>query len=103
MTLVKESWPWLPTIRCMPRTFLHALRRLRPLAGLVLAWFVLSVGVAVASPLVNPQPLELICSGPGGFKLLAKTDEGAQEVSGHTLDCPLCATCLLYTSPSPRD
>lgn len=70
---------------------LHTLRSLRWLARLVLVWFVVAMGVAVASPLVNPQAMELICSGSGAIKLLVKTDEGAQEMSGHTLDCPLCA------------
>ena len=45
---------------------------------------------AVASPLVNPQAMELICSGSGAIKLLVKTDDGVQEMSSHTLDCPLC-------------
>lgn len=70
---------------------LQTLRSLRWLARLVLAWFVVSIGVAVASPLVNPQAMELICSGSGAIKLLVKTDDGVQEVQGHTLDCPLCA------------
>ncbi len=72
-------------------TPMPTLRHLRWLARLVLAWFVMSIGVAVASPLVNPQSLELICSGSGAIKLLLKTDDGAKELSSHTLDCPLCA------------
>ncbi len=72
-------------------TSLQTLRSLRWLARSVLAWFVLSIGVAVASPLVSPQSMELICSGSGAIKLLVKTDDGVQEASGHTLDCPLCA------------
>lgn len=56
-----------------------------------MAWFVLSLGVAVASPLVSPQSIELICSGSGAIKVLLKTDDGAKEMSSHTLDCPLCA------------
>ncbi|WP_298214794.1 DUF2946 family protein [Acidovorax sp.] len=70
---------------------LQTLRSLRWLARLVLAWFVLSIGVAVASPLVNPQAMELICSGSGAIKVLVTTDDGVQEMQGHTLDCPLCA------------
>ena len=70
---------------------LQTLRRLRWIVRLVLAWFVLSIGVAVASPLVHPQSLELICSGTGAIKLLVKTDDGAKEMSSHALDCPLCA------------
>ena len=80
------------------RVSLQTLRSLRWLARLVLAWFVVSMGVAVASPLVNPQAMELICSGSGAIKLLVKTDDGLQEMSGHTLDCPLCAT---VSAPPP--
>ena len=75
----------------MPWPTLQTLRSLRWLARLVLAWFVLSMGVAVASPLVQPQAMELVCSGSGAIKLLVKTDDGAKEISSHTLDCPLCA------------
>ena len=73
------------------RFSLQTLRSLGWLARLMLAWFVVSMGVAVASPLVNPQAIELICSGSGAIKLLVKTDDGVQEMQSHTLDCPLCA------------
>jgi hypothetical protein len=46
-----------------------ALRSARTLARLVLVWFVLSLGVAVASPMVNPKAMELICSGSGSVKV----------------------------------
>lgn len=75
----------------MPSPSLQTLRSLHWLARCVLAWFVLSIGVAVASPLVSPQAMELICSGSGAIKLLVKTDDGTQEATAHTLDCPLCA------------
>ena len=70
---------------------MHRLRTAQNLARLVLVWFVLAIGAAVASPMVNPQAMELICSGSGAIKLLVKTDDGMQEMSSHTLDCPLCA------------
>ena len=70
---------------------LHRLRLSYPLARIVLVWFALSICAAVASPLVNPKSMELICSGNGVMKVLVKTDDGAQEVNSHTLDCPLCA------------
>ena len=55
---------------------LHRFRHLAPgpLGRAVLAWFLLSLGVAVASPLVNPQALELVCSGAGVMKLSRKRD-----------------------------
>jgi hypothetical protein len=88
----------------MPR--LHALQTLRnshKLARLVLVWFVLSLGAAIASPLVNPQAAELICTGTGVMKLLVKNidgtvDEGGTEVASRMLDCPLCAS---VTAPPP--
>lgn len=79
---------------------LHTLRRIG--AGLlgraVLLWFVLSLGAAVASPVVSPQALELVCSSAGAAKLVVKTDDGGQEVGASHLDCPLC---LATGAPPP--
>jgi len=41
---------------------LHTLRNTPWLAKLALLWFALTLGVAVASPLVNPQNELLICT-----------------------------------------
>ncbi len=71
---------------------MDALRHAHHLARLVLVWFALSIGVAVASPLVSPQGMALICSGSGAMKVLVKTADGATEASSHSLDCPLCAS-----------
>ncbi|MBT9510867.1 MAG: hypothetical protein IV104_00795 [Acidovorax sp.] len=67
----------------------------RPFSALrlwVLAWFVASMGVAMASPLVLPQAIEVICSGAGTIKLLVQTDDGTVEMGATAMDCPLCAT-----------
>lgn len=69
---------------------MFSLRHLRLLTGLLLAWFALSVGAAIASPWVQPQALQWICSGTGEMKMLLSSDDGAPELRGHTLDCPLC-------------
>lgn len=69
---------------------MSALRHARYLARLVLAWFVLSLGVAVASPIVHPQALELVCSGSGVVKVVVQGDEGAQELASVHIACPLC-------------
>jgi len=71
---------------------MHSLRSARFLARLVLAWFALSLGVAIASPLIKPVGFEVVCAstGTGAMKLIAKTDGGEQP--RHTaFDCPLCA------------
>jgi len=67
------------------------LRRARHLPRFVLVWFALYLGVAMASPLIQPQGMALMCSGSGLAKLAASHDDGSAPVSGHTLDCPLCA------------
>jgi hypothetical protein len=57
-----------------------------------LAWFVLSLGVAVASPIVKPQDILLVCTGSGAMKVLVKAADGsASEAASNSMDCPLCA------------
>ena len=74
------------------------LRNAHHIIHYVLVWFALSVGVAIASPLVKPQPMELICATDGAVRLLVQTDEGIQELSSHGLDCSLC---VLASAPPP--
>jgi len=72
---------------------LQTLRNAHHLTRLVLAWFALFIGVAVASPLVKPEAVQLVCSAIGGVKLV-QADAAGADVDGvvsHTaLDCPAC-------------
>jgi len=78
---------------------MHRLRTARQLARLVLTWFALAIGVAVASPLVSPKSIELLCSGSGVMKVLVKAQDGTPAPATHTtLDCPLCAS---FSAPPP--
>ena len=71
---------------------MQALRNAHHLLRLVLAWFVLSIGVAGASPVVHPTGMDLVCSSGGDMRWVALgDDDGQSNASGHTLDCPLCA------------
>ncbi|RZI94474.1 MAG: DUF2946 domain-containing protein [Variovorax sp.] len=83
-------------------TFLRHAHSLALLGRIVLAWFVLSLGVAVASPVVKPQAMELVCSTAGAVKVIVQTDDGAQEVGSSSpmshMDCPLC---VLTGAPPP--
>ena len=57
---------------------MHAMRTLRHfslLARLVLGWFVLSLGVAVASPIVKPQDILMVCTGTGAMKVLVQSGD----------------------------
>lgn len=78
---------------------MHALRHHRPLARLILAWFLLALGVAVASPLVQPKTMQVVCSGAGVVKLVAQAADDQGTPSGHSLDCPLCL--VLDAPPAP--
>jgi len=71
---------------------MQALRHFTFISRLVLAWFVLSLGVAVASPIVKPQDILLVCSGSGAMKVLVQSDDGSTtELASNSMDCPLCA------------
>ncbi len=77
---------------------MHRLRNARTLARLVLVWFALAVGAAVASPLIKPQSVALVCSGAGVLKILAAGDDAGAALPGAgLLDCPLC----LHTNAPP--
>lgn len=69
---------------------LQSLRQDRTIVHAMLVWFALSLGVAVAAPVVNPQALTLVCSAAGVVQLKAGTDGDAPPSMGHTLDCVLC-------------
>ena len=45
-----------------------------------LAWFMASLGVAIASPLVHPQSIEIVCSSTGALQLVVQTDDGVVEM-----------------------
>jgi hypothetical protein len=60
------------------------------MVGTVLLWFMLSLVAAIASPIVHPQALELVCTSIGSLKVVVHTDSGAEEQGMGHLDCPLC-------------
>lgn len=63
------------------------------LARFVLAGFLLSLGVAAASPVVQPRPLELVCSN-GVYKLVAPDGTGV-GLTTSALHCPQCLPASL--------
>ncbi|HMS26231.1 MAG TPA: hypothetical protein PKC80_02525 [Burkholderiaceae bacterium] len=84
---------------------MQTLRSAQHLARLVLVWFALSLGVAIASPVVNPQDLQMVCSGSGGMKLIVGNANAnidlEQDTTLLSMDCPLCATGLAITPELP--
>ena len=71
-------------------SLLHTLRNTPWLARLALLWFALTLGVAVASPIVSPQDQQMVCSAAGMIKLVIN-DDGTVTPGSAAMHCPLCA------------
>lgn len=69
---------------------MKTLRSMVRLRWWLLAWFALSVGAAVASPIFQPKVTELVCSSAGTVKLLVHSDDGTVEFGAVGMDCPMC-------------
>ena len=75
-----------------PAQFLQTFRSMHRVTRFMLVWFVLSLGAAIASPLINPQSTEIVCSGLGMMKVVVKNADGSSTESVTLmLDCPMCA------------
>ncbi len=81
---------------------MHALRRSVQLTRLVLAWFVLAVGVAAASPIVSPRAMELVCAAGGEMRLVVVGDDATASAVHQTLDCPMCLAATLPPTVQQR-
>jgi hypothetical protein len=71
-------------------SLLHTLRSSPWLARVALLWFALTLGAAVASPLVHPQSELTICSGVGMQKVVLNDDGTLTTSSVSGMSCPLC-------------
>jgi Protein of unknown function (DUF2946) len=80
--------------KIQPASLLQNLRRATALVRWLLLGFVLSLGVAIASPIVNPQATQLICSASGGMKVIVTSADGSTEVASQSMDCPLCVSII---------
>jgi hypothetical protein len=83
---------------------LQSLRNAQVLTRLVLVWFALFIGVAVASPLVKPEATQLVCTAMGSMKLVqADADtEGTAAATWHSaIDCPACLPLMASTPSAP--
>ncbi len=78
---------------------LQTLRQKAWLTRLVLVWFALFMGAAVASPIVKPASGQMVCSAMGMKMVTDSEDDQAAQPSA-SMDCPLCAP--LITPPSPE-
>ena len=68
-------------------------RHAKHIANLVLAWFVLSLGAAVAAPLMQSNDFIMVCSSTGMVQLPNHGDgseTGPASRQNPKLKCPLC-------------
>ena len=82
-------------------TLLHTLRNTPWLAKLALLWFALTLGAAVASPLVNPQTELVICTGAGMLKVVLTDDGSVSTAAADTGDALFCPLCMVGGAPTP--
>ena len=75
------------------------LRQTKTLARLVLVWFALSLGVAMASSLVAPKATEMVCTSGGMLKIVALDGNDSAASSHGQMDCALCAPMALPPAP----
>jgi hypothetical protein len=60
------------------------------LAKVALLWFALTLGVAVASPMVSPQEELVICTSAGMVKVKLNADGSVSTEADSQARCPLC-------------
>ena len=75
---------------------MQTLRNARFLGRLVISWLVLSLGVAVASPLLKPVSMDVVCSASG--TAIVFHDDALRSNNPSGLHCPLC---LPLSAPPP--
>jgi hypothetical protein len=71
---------------------MHTLRTSKLIAQLVLVWFALFVGAAIASPYLQTDGLQAVCASGGGVKLVSASGEEGNGPAPVGMDCPLCAS-----------
>ncbi|MDP2768640.1 MAG: hypothetical protein Q8O81_02275 [Giesbergeria sp.] len=69
---------------------MKTLRSMTRLRWWLLAWFALYLGAAVASPIIQPQVTEMVCTSTGAVKLFVHSDGGTVELGAVGMDCPMC-------------
>jgi hypothetical protein len=78
--------------KIQPMLSLQSLRETRAIIRWMLASFLLSIGAAIATPLIQPQTLSLVCSTGGGVAVVVSQDGTITpaDEAGHTLQCVMC-------------
>jgi hypothetical protein len=68
---------------------MQSLRNAKFITRLVLVWFALFLGSAIASTIVNPGNMQMVCTSGGSMKMVDSNGNSDFKASAN-LDCPLC-------------
>ena len=79
---------------------MQALRKSKLISSLVLVWLVLFVGSAIASTLIHPSSLQMVCSSDGGMKMVDTGDADGETKLPKQMDCPLCTSVMAPLPPA---
>ena len=77
---------------------MHTLRNSKFIAKLVLVWFALFLGSAIASTVIKPGSMQMVCTAGGGMKMVDMTGDDGELKASTSMDCHLCAS---VTAPPP--
>ncbi len=78
---------------------MQTLRSSKLIAKLALVWFVLFLGSAVASTVINPGSMQMVCASGGGMKILNLTGDDGEQKASASMDCPLCSSATALPPP----
>ena len=76
-----------------------SLRNSKLIASLVLVWFALFLGSAIASSVMQPGSLQMVCSSDGGMKVVDTSNTEGDVQTPKSMDCPLCASVAAPPPP----
>jgi hypothetical protein len=78
---------------------MQTLRHAHQLTRFVLVWFALSLGVAMASPLVSPKSMDMVCTSGGVIKWVVSDEGDEAQPASASMDCPLCMSVAFPPAP----
>ena len=81
-------------------TVMDFLRLLNRQRRWIVAWFFLSLGAALAAPMVQARTMELVCTGGNGLSLVVHSSDGKAAPDTLGMDCSLCLPSMEPPQPA---
>jgi hypothetical protein len=79
--------------------WMHTLRSSKLIAKLVLVWFALFLGSAIASTVIKPDSIQMVCSTGGLMKMVDTNSDDGEIKASANMDCPLCVSVMAPLPP----